>query len=133
MLKSTLLLLLFLSTLSYAQTTDEKIIAVYGQEMYDQNVQSNPGLIAYFRNYIENDGMSLKDFNPKYSNEPTLSQIPLRGKSESSISISEFVNAINAADFNPLMYDFLPQNEAQIFRLQGFNKVLVIKNQNQLN
>lgn len=133
MLKSTLLLLLFLSTMSYAQTTDEKIIAVYGQEMYDQNVQSNPGLIAYFRNYIENDGMSLKDFNPKYSNEPTLSQIPLRGKSESSISISEFVNAINAADFNPLMYDFLPQNEVQIFRLQGFNKVLVIKNQKQLN
>ena len=119
--------------MSYAQTTDEKIIAVYGQEMYDQNVQSNPGLIAYFRNYIENDGMSLKDFNPKYSNEPTLSQIPLRGKSESSISISEFVNAINAADFNPLMYDFLPQNEVQIFRLQGFNKVLVIKNQKQLN
>lgn len=133
MLKSILLLLLFMSTLSYAQTTDEKIIAVYGQEMYDQNVQSNPGLINYFRGYIENDGMSLQDYNPKYSNAPTLSQIPLRGKSESSISISEFVNAMNAADYNPLMYDFLPQNEVQIFRLQGFNKVLVIKNQKQLN
>lgn len=133
MLKPTLLLLLFISTLSFAQTTDDKIIAVYGQEMYDKNVQSNPGLINYFRDYIENDGMSLQVYNPKYSNAPVLTQIPLRGKNESSISISEFMDAVNSSSFNPLIYDFLPRNEVQIFRLQGVNKVIVIKNQKQLN
>jgi hypothetical protein len=133
MQKSTLLLLFFISTLSFAQTTDDKIIAVYGQQMYDQNVQSNAGLINYFRDYIENDGMSLQVYNPKYSNAPVLTQIPLRGKNESSISISEFMDAVNSSSFNPLIYDFLPRNEVQIFRLQGVNKVIVIKNQKQPN
>jgi hypothetical protein len=136
-MKSTILsFLIFLGSIAFSfgqqLSNSEKIIQVYGQEWFDRMQSSNSSGLQVFDRYVEN-GFSVENFiDEKYNSFPVLDSIPLRSKTESSVSIEEFLMDYSSSDFNPLKYKFFPGNTTQIYKLQGVNKIIKILPQSSL-
>lgn len=116
---------LLLATCSWSQENHEKIKEAYGEEEYEQLSKSDPGFIYLLDAYISN-GFLIAETNDKYADAAVLDVIPLRSKSEETISVSAFLEAYNSNDFNALNYKFFPGKEAQVYQLAGSDKVLII-------
>lgn len=119
---------ILMSMFSFAQNSAAKIVEAYGQVRYDQMASTNPGALELLGKFSSH-GFDVSEMNPKYNNQTLLSQVNLRSKNSANVSVEEFMNDYNSGAFNILGYDFFPTNETQIFRLDGYNKVLIIYSQ----
>lgn len=104
------------------------ILEAYGQNRYDEMSSSNPGQIELLEKYAL-FGFHILPSNDKYASFPELIEIPMRSKNGTTVSIQEFLQAFDSGSFNPLVYGFFPQNDIQLFRLQGTNRVVFIDRQ----
>lgn len=133
MKKIFILLSLISSTLLFGQQYEhsQKIIESYGQEWYDTQLSTNPGIILLMDKYIDH-GFMVKKVSPgKYSQFAPLTEIPLRSKTDEKISIEQFIEESKSPDFNPLRYNFFTGKIDQIFPLSGHDDtILYIYNQN---
>lgn len=115
--------------LSVGQTdAASKIIAVYGQAHHDEMSATNPGQIELLEKYALH-GMHVVPTNDKYDAFQVITEIPLRSKSNETVTIQDFLQAYDSENFNPLMYGFFPGAETQIFKLQGTDRVVLIDSQ----
>lgn len=121
--------LMFLSTsVVFSQLLNEaKIEAVYGSEWLDRMKSEAPDLLTLMDKYVEY-GFSVRTVSEgKYEQEQEpIEQIPLLGKSNEFISVEQFLNELESGDFNPLRYRYFPNNEAQVYKLKGVNKIIYI-------
>lgn len=113
---------------SYSQvSTIEKIIAFYGEEWYQRENAENPQLISILNLYLEK-GFKVVDVSPgKYNELTPLTEIKLASKTNQTISIQEFLSDFESENFNPLVYQFFPANETQVYKLEGIDKVIYIE------
>lgn len=113
---------------SFSQvSTIENIKAFYGEEWYDKELRENPQFINILNLYIEK-GFRVIDVSPgKYNELTPLTEIKLTSKTNQTISIQQFLTAYESGNFNPLVYQFLPTNETQVFKLEGFDKIIYIE------
>ena len=128
-MKTYLFLLVFFSSfLLFGQmTSQDKIIAVYGQEWYDRELSENKQMITLLNEYL-NHGFQVIDVSEgKYSEFKQMSYIPLVSKSNDSISVVQFLSDYESIEFNPLKYRFFPSKENQTYKLAGVNKIIYIK------
>jgi len=124
----TLMLLMFSVTTSFSQKHSDKIIHAYGQLAFDAYQVNNPGMLIEMDNYID-FGFEVKtSTSEKYLTVPVLSEIPLRLKTVTSVSIDTFLNDYNSSSFNPLIYKFFPKKFIQVYRLEGTDKIVIISN-----
>ncbi|MDG1332785.1 MAG: hypothetical protein P8P74_10665 [Crocinitomicaceae bacterium] len=107
------------------------IKSVYGENHYNEMVSTNPGQIELLEKYAVY-GFHVVDAEDKYDVFPELTEVPLRSKSNNSITIQAFLQAYNSGNFNPLNYSFFPGKEIQVFRLQGTDFVILIDNQSNI-
>lgn len=121
-------LTLFISGSVFCQQNYDKVIEVYGETSFNEMQMTNPGALELLDKYAE-WGMELVASNEKYDLATPLQSIPLRSKSAESITIQEFIDAYNSANFNSLAYGFFPSNEIQVFKLSGTNYALLIQRQ----
>jgi hypothetical protein len=119
-----------LCTLFAIGQTDGEIMikSVYGDTEYNQMLSTNPGKLELLEKYALY-GFHVVPATDKYDAYPELTEIPLRSKTTSAISIQTFVQDFNAGNFNPLTTSLFPGAETQIFRLQGVDLVIVIDSQ----
>jgi len=111
------------------QTDGEAMIkSVYGDTEYNQMLSSNPGKVELLEKYALY-GFHVVPTDDKYTTAPELTQIPLRSKTTSSISIQSFLQNYTSGNFNPLSINLFPRSEAQVYRLQGVDLVIIIDNQ----
>lgn len=124
-----LLILLLISVQIYvcAQIKHEsKIESVYGSDWLDRMKSENPELLTLMDKYIEFGFIIQETSEGKYSEINAIHSIPLTSKNNEEISISQFIEELNSANFNPLRYRFFPTKEYQIFKLNGENKIIYI-------
>jgi hypothetical protein len=108
-------------------SNQEKIIAIYGQEWYDRELSVNKPMIDLLNEYIKN-GFTIQSVSEgKFNEFVPISFIPLVSKNNDSISVEQFLLDAQTQDFNPLKYRFFPNNENQVFKLAGENKIIYIK------
>lgn len=111
------------------QTDGETMIkSVYGDTEYNQMLSSNPGKVELLEKYALY-GFHVLPANDKYDGATELTEIQLRSKTASSITIQSFLQDYNSGNFNPLSTKLFPGAEAQVYRLQGVDLVIVIDNQ----
>lgn len=124
-----LLILLLISVQFYACSQikhESKIESVYGADWLQRMKSENPELLTLMDKYIE-FGFTIQETSEgKYSEINAIHSIPLTSKSNEEISISQFIEELNSANFNPLRYRFFPTKEYQIFKLNGENKIIYI-------
>lgn len=121
-------LFIFICGISYSQLQHEdKIIEVYGQEWYDRMQVDAPDLLVLMDKYV-NHGFSVRTVSEgKYDAElEPLEFIPLVGKTDSSITVEQFLTEAAAPNFNPLKYEFFSTKDAQVYKLKGANKIIYI-------
>jgi hypothetical protein len=122
--------LMFLGNISNAQTTDEKIIAVFGEEQFAEMKANNPGFYKYNVGMVEKGIVVFIRDDNKYLEYPEIATIPLRSKTNESISIGAFLTDFyNISTFNALIYGFSPSEKDQIFRLAGTNQAILVRSQ----
>jgi len=111
-----------------AQTsTTEKIISFYGVEWYEQEFIQNKQLIDLLKAYIER-GFKIENVSPgKYNELIPLTSINLSAKSGGTISIQQFIEEYENMNFNPLLYQFFPSKDIQVFKLNGIDKIIYIE------
>lgn len=114
--------------LSYAQvSSSEKIKLFYGDEWYNRENTENQQFILLLKNYIEK-GFKVEDVSlGKYMELSPLTEIKLANKTNQTISIQEFLSDYESENFNPLVYQFFPANETQVYKLEGIDKVIYIE------
>lgn len=105
---------------------ESKIESVYGSDWLDRMKSENPELLTLMDKYIEFGFIIQETSEGKYSEINAIHSIPLTSKSNEEISISQFIEELNSANFNPLRYRFFPTKEYQIFKLNGENKIIYI-------
>lgn len=120
-----------ISCISFSQNNTSKIVDVYGQEAYNEMQSTNPGMLELLDKYVD-WGLEVVSSNEKYDQATLLQSIPLRSKSAESITVSEFINAYNSPNFNPLQFELFPSNEIQVYKLSGTNYALLIQTQNSI-
>ncbi|MFK7783512.1 MAG: hypothetical protein AB8B56_00275 [Crocinitomicaceae bacterium] len=124
--------ILMCTLFAIGQTDGEAMIkSVYGDTEYNQMLSSNPGKVELLEKYALY-GFHVVPINDKYTTAPELTQIPLRSKSSSTISIQSFLQEYTSGNFNPLSTNLFPGSESQVYRLQGVNLVIVIDNQSSI-
>lgn len=124
-----LAVLLTAGVLSFAQTSaEQKVIDVYGQGYFNQMSTSDPGHILMLKKYAE-FGLKVVPANAKYASAPLLTDIPLRAKAHSTITVPQFLTEYNGGSFNSLEYGLFPSSEVQVYRLSGTSFVLIIEQQ----
>lgn len=101
---------------------------VYGESHYSEMLTSNSGKLELLEKYALH-GFHVVASEDKYDSFPELTEVALRSKVTSTVSVQSFLQAYNSGSFNPLMYSFFPGSEAQVFRLQGTDWVILIDNQ----
>lgn len=125
----TLLLALCVSSFSFSQDLQhaDKIIEVYGQEWYDLRRSENPDLLILMDKYV-NHGFSVRTVSEgKYEQEQEpIEMIPLTSKTESYITVEQFMQEVESPNFNPLRYNYFSTKEAQVYKLKGVNKIIYI-------
>ena len=113
---------------SYSQvSTIERIKAFYGEEWYQRENAENPQFITIINLYLEK-GFKVIDVSPgKYNELTPLTEIKLASKTNQTISIQGFLSDYESGNFNPLVYQFFPANETQVYKLEGIDKVIYIE------
>lgn len=114
--------------MSFAQLQHEdKIIEVYGQEWYDRMEVDAPDLLVLMDKYVEH-GFSVRTVSEgKYDAELVpMEFIPLVSKSDTSITVEQFLLEAASPNFNPLKYRFFSTKDAQVYKLKGVNKIIYI-------
>ena len=125
----TLLLAFGLAGFSYSQELENagKIIEVYGQEWYDQRRSDNPDLLILMDKYVDHGFFVRSVSEGKYEQEQEpIEFIPLTSKTESYITVEQFIQEVESPNFNPLRYRYFSTNEAQVYKLKGVNKIIYI-------
>jgi hypothetical protein len=117
-----------LSTFVYSQTsTEQKIIAAYGENWYNTEKIENPGQISILTKYVESGFKVMDVSTTKFADQPQTSQIPLRSKGADFLSVQDFFNMYNQPDFNPLLLGYFPTHQVQIIKLANVSKVIYIE------
>lgn len=135
-MKTTLTLLLLTLCVGFLNAQElkhsDKIIEVYGQDFLDQQLTANPAFITLIDKYVDH-GFKVKVVSPGKHNDDQIhapiSEIPLRSKNGESISVDQFVLESQSEDFNPLRYGFFPEKVDQIYKLQGYDLIIYVYNQ----
>ena len=124
-----------LSTFVYSQTSSEqKIIAAYGENWYNTEKIENPGQITILSKYVEYGFKVMDVSDAKFADQPQINQIPLRSKGAASLSVQDFLNLYSQPDFNPLLLGYFPTEKAQLIKLANVSKVIYIESlENLLN
>lgn len=131
---ATAIVLLVLGNFAYSQqiNNSQKIIEVYGQEWYDQELLVNPSALVLLDKYIDH-GFKVKTVSPgKHDDDKIhapISEVPLRSKTGETISVEQFVQESQSPDFNPLRYGYFPENKDHIYKLQGYDLIIYVYNQ----
>lgn len=124
-----LLLMLCVSGFSFSQNLShaDKIIEVYGQEWFDRMQIEAPDLLILMDKYV-NHGFSVRTVSEgKYDAELVpLEFIPLVSKTDTSITVEQFLIEAASPNFNPLRYEFFSTKDAQVYKLKGVNKIIYI-------
>ncbi len=126
--------MIFLGHFSFAQEIKnaQKIIDVYGQSFYDQQLAENHGFITLLDKYVDY-GFKVKVVSPgKHDDDKIhapISVVPLRSKSGETISVDQFVLESQSPNFNPLRYGYFPEAVDHIYKLQGYDLILYVYNQ----
>lgn len=134
-----LMLLTFLLLVTYTFSQDqqyvEKIIDFLGEERYESNLASNPGLIKNLKDRIEY-GCELIDFIPeKASDFKVIEEVSSCKKNSSeNISSERLVELYNQGEFNILNYN-LPFDKSinYYIKLGQTGKALVIYSQSNID
>lgn len=124
-----LLLTFCVGSFSFSQDLQhaDKIIEIYGQEWYDLRRTENSDLLILMDKYVEH-GFSVRTVSEgKYEQEQEpIEMIPLTSKTESYITVQQFMQEVESPNFNPLRYAFFSTKEAQVYKLKGVNKIIYI-------
>jgi hypothetical protein len=124
----TLLLTFFVSSFSFSQDLQhaDKIIEVYGQEWLDESELQNPALVTLLDKYVDH-GFYVKNVSEgKYSEFTPIESVPLTVKGGGVVTVDEFLQDYESANFNPLKYQFFPGKDFQVIKLAGVNKIIYI-------
>jgi hypothetical protein len=127
-----LLTTLFLVSFSWIGLSQQvgnsaKIIEVYGQEWYNRMEVDAPDLLVLMDKYVDH-GFSVRTVSEgKYDAELVpLEFIPLVSKTDTSITVEQFLLEAASPNFNPLRYQFFSTKDAQVYKLKGVNKIIYI-------
>jgi hypothetical protein len=127
-----LLTTLFLVSFSWIGLSQQvgnsaKIIEVYGQEWYNRMEVDAPDLLVLMDKYVDH-GFSVRTVSEgKYDAELVpLEFIPLVSKTDTSITVEQFLLEAASPNFNPLRYKFFSTKDAQVYKLKGVNKIIYI-------
>lgn len=127
-----LLTTLFLVSFSWIGLSQQvgnsaKIIEVYGQEWYNRMEVDAPDLLVLMDKYVDH-GFSVRTVSEgKYDAELVpLEFIPLVSKTDTSITVEQFLLEAASPNFNPLRYRFFSTKDAQVYKLKGVNKIIYI-------
>lgn len=124
-----LLLILYIGSYSYSQELQHanKIIEVYGQEWYERMQNDAPDLLVLMDKYITH-GFSVRTVSEgKYEQEQVpIEMIPLTGKTDSALTVAQFIVEAESPNFNPLRYGYFSTKDAQVYKLKGVNKIIYI-------
>src|SRR5574343_351381 len=127
-----LLTTLFLVSFSWIGLSQQlqyqnKIIEVYGQEWYNRMEVDAPDLLVLMDKYVDH-GFSVRTVSEgKYDAELVpLEFIPLVSKTDTSITVEQFLLEASSPNFNPLRYQFFSTKDAQVYKLKGVNKIIYI-------
>jgi hypothetical protein len=121
-------LFIFICVISFSQINHEdKIIEVYGQEWYSRMHVDAPDLLILMDKYVDH-GFSVRTVSEgKYDAELVpLEFIPLVSKTETAITVEQFLLEAASPNFNPLRYQFFSTKDAQVYKLKGVNKIIYI-------
>lgn len=115
-------------------STTEKLVIFLGQERYNQNINSNPGLIENLSDRIE-FGYEIIDYIPEKSADfKVIEEISSCKKNSSqSISPEQLIELHNSGDFIILNYD-LPFSKSDNFylKLGETGKAMIIYSQTEI-
>ena len=127
-----LLTTLFLVSFSWIGLSQQvgnsaKIIEVYGQEWYNRMEVDAPDLLVLMDKYVDH-GFSVRTVSEgKYDAELVpLEFIPIVSKTDTSITVEQFLLEAASPNFNPLRYQFFSTKDAQVYKLKGVNKIIYI-------
>lgn len=121
-------LFIFICGISFSQINHEdKIIEVYGQEWYSRMQVDAPDLLVLMDKYV-NHGFSVRTVSEgKYDAELVpMEFIPLVSKTDTAITVEQFLLEAASPNFNPLRYQFFSTKDAQVYKLKGVNKIIYI-------
>lgn len=121
-------LFIFICGISFSQLQyQNKIIEVYGQEWYNRMEVDAPDLLVLMDKYVDH-GFSVRTVSEgKYDAELVpLEFIPLVSKTDTSITVEQFLLEASSPNFNPLRYQFFSTKDAQVYKLKGVNKIIYI-------
>lgn len=107
----------------------EKIIQIYGEEWYNLQASNGMTLLELMDKYIDFGFKVEKVDHNKYSELAPLTEVPLLSKNGSYISVQEFLDDYNSSNFNPLKYRFFPQDNIQVYKLNGADYIIYIIDQ----
>ncbi len=112
------------------QPANQKIVEAYGQAYTQQLTQAMPAVIELMNKYLNYGFFVQTASNTKYATLPAIDSIPLRNSSGHFSSIQAFLADVESPTFNPLKYAFFPQEGAQVYRLNGVDKLIYIAPKN---
>lgn len=116
----------FVSSLEAQLLNENKIRSSYGDDYFTQLQTESPGVLTLIDKYIDH-GFYVKDVDPgKYAELEAISEVPLRIKGAGSVTIEQFLQDVGSVNFNPLNYNYFPNNDVQIIKLFGTNKIIYI-------
>jgi hypothetical protein len=124
-----LLLAVCVSSFSFAQDLQhaDKIIEVYGQEWYDRMKNDAPDVLTLMDKYVDHGFFVRTVSEGKYEQEQEpIEIIPLTSKTNSYITVDQFMQEFESPNFNPLRYRYFSTKDAQVYKLKGVNKIIYI-------
>jgi hypothetical protein len=126
--------LLVLFQLAFGQTGNvelNRINEVYGENYAENLKESNPGKLDFLMKYASTGFIVLHD-NIKTKGVVEIEHIPLHEKGK-TVSIEEFLNILNNEQYNPLVFEWIPGMQPQIYKLGNTNYFICIPSQKQLD
>jgi hypothetical protein len=121
------IVLVFLVSISFAQTTDQKISDVYGEAALLEMKSNNPGRYKFHVGMVEKGMVLLTAPEDKFLEFPLLDSIPLHSQTGEKVTILAFLQEyMNQTSFNALKYGFSAGSDYMYYRLAGTNQVLMI-------
>lgn len=108
----------------------DKIVAAYGQEWFDLMQTESQEVLVLLDKYAEH-GFFVKKVSPgKYEEFTPITSVPLRSKDNLTISIAQFMQEYESENFNELRYNYFPQQDFQVYKLDGVDAIIYILPQN---
>ena len=125
---------LFVFQLSFGQTDNlevERINDVYGENYAEHLKLSNPGKFGYLLKYAST-GFIVLHGNIKTKDVIKIENVPLHEKGK-SLSIDEFLYIINNEVYNPLVFEWIPGIQPNVYKLGDTDYFICIPSQKQLD